>query len=193
MAFVLRDWLIASESLPLEGIGLLHWERRPAYISESDATVYPAKWTLSFSAQSDLQTSDVLFERLACFSRLPVSEIKQQYHAWLDQIKSAASSTDVFGLGSLSNVDRSGWSWSAASWPADSSVSLDSLPVNHPASIRTRWNGGVWLVLIVSMLAAVFIGLSIKQKGCTPEIGSSMLKTEIIPDHSGNLPYQEIR
>jgi len=193
MAFLFRDWLAASESLPLEGIGLLHWERRPAYVNESDSTVYPAQWELCLAVESDMKASDALFQRLASFSRLPVSEIKQQYHSWMDAIKSSQSSFDVFGFGRLSNEDQAGWSWSAASLPVNTSVSLAHMPIIPRGSNRPGWDLGIWMVLLVALLAAVYIGLIFKQKGCTPEVGSSRLKTELLPDHSAVLPYQEIR
>ena len=128
MAFVFRDWLATTESLPLEGIGLLHWERRSAYVSESDSIVYPAQWSLCLSVNAGTQAPDTLFERLSCFSRLPVLEIKQQYHSWLSTVKSDQVATDVFGFGTLSKGNSPEWNWAATSLPTMPSVSLSGLP-----------------------------------------------------------------
>ncbi len=193
MAFVFRDWLATTESLPLEGIGLLHWERRSAYVSESDSIVYPAQWSLCLSVNAGTQASDTLFERLSCFSRLPVLEIKQQYHTWLSTVKSDQVATDVFGFGTLSKGNSTEWNWAATSLPTMPSVSLAGLPEIETAAVSLRRDVGFWLILIASLLAVGFVTWTVQQKGCTPAVGSSKIKTKLLPDHSGTLPYQEIR
>lgn len=193
MAFIFRDWLAASESLPLEGIGVLQWERRPAYVSEPDSIVYPANWELCLAAQSDAKVPDTVFERMAIFSRLPVNEIRQQYSTWLHTIKSDEGTKDLFGYGVLTKDDRNSWSWSANALPSLPTASLACLPGTKKPTSQSGWDVGFWLVMVGSLLVMGFLGWLIQQKGCTPEIGTSVLKTELAPDHSGTLPYQEIR
>ena len=193
MALIFRDWLTSTQQLPLEGIGTLHWERRPAYWDETDLTIYPAQWELRFSADGAVRVPDTFFERLSSFSRLPVSELRQQYQAWLLSWTAADKKLDVFGFGKLVMDDRSIWNWTSEPLPALPTESLSVIPAMQSAPQRVRWETGTVLVAMLAVLAIGAIAWMANQKGFRAEMGASRIKTELTPAENQPLPYLEIR
>ncbi len=194
MAMVFRDWLVSTEMLPLEGMGRLQCLRRPAYLNETDGTIYPAQWSVDFTADTATTTDPAFFERLACFSRLPVAELKNKYAFWLQALINQEQEADVFGLGTLSKNDRSGWNWSAVPLnplPEETAAAIPVL-VSTPASDK-RWDLGVWLIAAVTIAAAGYIGWLARVEGCSPAITTSKIRTELAPPALDLLPYREIR
>lgn len=193
MALIFRDWLASTQQLPLEGIGTLHWERRAAYWNETDSTIYPAQWELRFSADEAVRIPDTFFERLSSFSRLPVSELREQYQAWLQSWAAADKKLDVFGFGNLILDDRSVWHWTSEPLPALPTESLSVIPELQSVPQRVRWEVGTGLVWMLAVLAIGVIAWMANQKGFSAELGSSRIKTELAPAENQPLPYREIR
>ena len=194
MAMVFRDWLFSAEALPLEGMGRLYCLRRPAYLNETDDTIYPAQWSVDFTADTSATADPAFFERLACFSRLPVADLEKKYRSWLQALTNQEQAADVFGLGTLSKNDRSGWNWSAVSLNPLPEETAAAIPVlgSTPASGK-RWDLGVWLIAAATITAAGYIGWSARVEGCSPAITTSKIRAELVPPALDPLPYREIR
>jgi len=192
MSLLVSNWLAALQPLPLEGMGILQWERRPATRRGQTSLLEGPQWTLAFHPNTSTLMPADFFQHLACFGNQSVEEAAFQYKAWHQQFQMESFRIAILDQGELTKQASENVEWHPLPPRTSPEVDLKVIPFSDHYLYR-RWDVLKKIVVAFAFLALIGTMTVFIRDGWKSDTTRSHLPCSIQPGDPSSLPYQEIR
>ena len=191
MSKLILDWLVSGQSLPIEGVGLLHWERTPVQ-QQADGSVWAMPhWVLSFDEASDQPRSADFFNRLRGFSGQSAQAVEAQYDQWLQLFQKGSSNIDLSGLGVFVKEEKK-WRWNATASTNPSTIQLAPLPTRNLRTAKS-FDWPAKLLLLFTLAAIGWLTWQGFNRGVHSTDTRSRISTPVSESTDETWLYREVR
>lgn len=192
MSALIGHWLFSLQPLPIEGVGELFWELRPAVRNVQAATIESPRWEVIFRSDSATRLPEDFFIRLACFANTSVQDVELQYRNWLRLFQSTPFAVQVFGAGELKKESVGQIEWNPNQNTLAAAAPVKILPFSSEY-LHRRWDLFDRLVLMITGIALAFTTILVLQKGLKVDLTGSSWPVKQVLNKDAQLPYREIR
>lgn len=192
MSLLIQSWLASFQSLPLEGVGMVQWVRRPAVRRSKSSILEGPHWLLVFEADSSTTLPADFFQRLACFGNESPEVASLQYHTWLRKFQADSFQVDILGQGELRKQPAESPQWHPHSLATAPEADLRSIPFSSDY-LFSRWDLTNKLVVVLTALALIGTIVIFVRTGGSSQAAGSRFSIPISTSEPSSLPYREIR
>ncbi len=192
MSLLMNSWLASFQPLPLEGVGLIQWERRSAARREQTPFLEPPQWSLVFHPDPATVLPADLFQRIACFGNESPEVASLQYRTWLQPFLADSFQVDILGQGELRKLPAGSPQWHPHPSVAAPEADLRYIPFSSDYLFR-RWDLSNKLVVVCTIMALIgTLIFFVRANGSSQAVGSRFSVPAAATEPAA-LPYREIR
>jgi hypothetical protein len=191
MSKLIHDWLVCGQSLPIEGVGLLQWERQRAELVKDRSTWSVPRWVLTFVEDPQIKIPTDFFNRLRSFSGQSAQPVEALYSQWIRSFKLDQPTVPLWALGAFER-DHDKWKWNQSDALAAVSIQVSALPDLRKHS-NVRYDLAAKLLMVLSVISIAWMIWQGASQGTGAEESRSRVPATVLESKSESLLYREVR
>ncbi|MFN4892725.1 MAG: hypothetical protein ACK5G0_03050 [Bacteroidota bacterium] len=191
MSKLIHDWLVCGQSLPIEGVGLLQWERQGAESIKDRSTWSAPRWVLTFVEDAQIKIPTDFFNRLRNFSGQSAQPVEALYSQWIRSFKLDQPTVPLWALGAFER-DQDKWKWNQSDALAAVSVQVSALPELR-IRLNVQYDLAAKLLIVLSVFSIAWMIWQGASQGARAEESRSRVPATVLDSKSESLLYREVR
>jgi hypothetical protein len=191
MSKLIHDWLVCGQSLPIEGVGVLQWERQRAEPVKDNSKWSIPRWELTFVEDPQIKIPTDFFNRLRSFSGQSAQPVEALYSQWIRSFKQDQPTVPLWALGAFER-DQDKWKWNQSDALPAVSVQVSALP-ELPICSKAQYDWAAKLLIVLSVVTIAWMIWQGTSQGVRAEESRSRVPATLLESKSESLLYREVR